>query len=75
MVKVKEALRLGASSLLMVPGISFHFFSPSESPGKADARLRAAPRTIAPRLQLARRGAGATLFNDPEDCGLAAFDW
>lgn len=34
-----------------------------------------APSTIAPRLRLARGGAGATLFNDPEDCGLAAFDW
>lgn len=33
------------------------------------------PSTIAPRLQLAHRGVGATLFNDPEDCGLAAFDW
>lgn len=42
----------------------------SETPTPLDA-----PSTIAPRLQLAHRGACAQLFNDPEDCGLTAFDW
>lgn len=68
-----ESQRSAPTRGVLLAHVPRHFICAREIPERATCPR--GPSTIAPRLQLARGGVGATLFNDPEDCGLAAFDW